>query len=91
MLVFMIIPTFVSLFLAFQVRNITQDDMAANEPQIVCFDPDVCAIEVLGKWYRISGIIQMDETIPEEYLLHDLIEEAEHARGEERNPVVVAE
>ena len=38
------------------------------EKQIVCFTRDMCAIEVAGVWYLISGVINMAETIPEEYL-----------------------
>ena len=84
---FAIIPTIVSLFLAFQVRtmseHIHENSFVENEPQIVCFDPDVCAIEVLGKWYRISGVIQMDDVVPEDYKLELLIDEADTVRIEE--------
>lgn len=44
-----------------------------NEPQIVCFDADICAIEVHGKWYLINGVIDMEQTVPEEYKLNDLL------------------
>jgi len=80
----MIIPTAISIFVAIEVKSMTSlaHEAVSGEPQIVCFDPDVCAIEVHSKWYRISGVIKMDETIPEEYQLHDLIDEAEMTRVE---------
>jgi hypothetical protein len=78
MLAFMIIPTAISIFVALEVRSVSDlTDAAINgEPQIVCFDADVCAIEVQGKWYRIDGVISMDDTVPEEYKLEELLDEA---------------
>lgn len=75
----MVIPTLVSIFIAMEVKNVRTLTAAAikkDEPQIVCFENNVCAIEVHNKWYRISGIILMEETVPEEYKLNDLIEES---------------
>lgn len=70
----MIIPTVVSIFLAIKVKSF--NDMLPEElidkPQIICFSDDVCAIEVRNKWYRISGIISMEETVPEEYRLEEV-------------------
>jgi hypothetical protein len=75
---FVILPTVVSLFLAYQVRTMSDHSHGPveQEPQIVCFAVDVCAIEVLGKWYHIDGVINMEDTIPPEYRINDLIEEA---------------
>lgn len=72
----MLIPTAISIFLAIEIKRIT-GTVDGNEPQIVCFEENICAIEVYEKWYRIDGVILMDETIPEEYRLNDLIEESE--------------
>jgi len=81
-LALMLIPTGISVFAAFEIKNMSSVTVAAvyGEPQIVCFDPDVCAIEVHGKWYRIAGIIELDKTVPEEYRLEDLVADAELAR-----------
>ena len=85
LLALMIIPTAVSIFVALEVKNAnTIVNQAFNsEPQIVCFDPDVCAIEVRGKWYRISGVISMEHTVPDEYRLEELVEEAAKDRAEQ--------
>tara|TARA_R110000851_G_scaffold227207_1_gene380030 strand:- start:113 stop:433 length:321 start_codon:yes stop_codon:yes gene_type:complete len=76
-LALMIIPTAVSIFVALEVKNVGDLTNAAvnGEPQIVCFDADVCAIEVHGKWYRIDGVISMEDTVPEEYKLEELLSE----------------
>jgi hypothetical protein len=76
MLALMIIPTAISIFVALEVRSVNDLTHAAlnGEPQIVCFDADVCAIEVQGKWYRIDGVISMEDTVPEEYKLEELLE-----------------
>src|SRR6056297_1078035 len=75
---FAIIPTAITIMIAIEVRSMkTLTDIALHgEPQIVCFEQDICAIEVYGKWYRIDGVIKMDETVPEEYLFRDLINES---------------
>jgi hypothetical protein len=66
---FMLVPTVISVFLAIQVRTILdQQSTAAIEEQIVCFTESQCAIQVNGVWYQINGVINMTETIPEEYL-----------------------
>jgi len=85
MLALMIIPTAVSIFVALEVKdaNTIVNQAFNSEPQIVCFDPDVCAIEVQGKWYRISGVISMEQTVPEEYRLDELVEEATKDRAEQ--------
>jgi hypothetical protein len=77
------IPTLVSLTVAYQFKTMESRVAApANlEPQIVCFEPNICAIEVRGKWYRIDGVILMDQTVPEEYRLNELIEEADPVTG----------
>lgn len=78
MMTLLIIPTGISLYLAAQLKqmtNITEKNLE-REPQIVCFEPEVCAIEVRGKWYHISGVIDMQKAIPEEYKLKELIDEA---------------
>jgi hypothetical protein len=77
MLALMIIPTAVSIFVALEVKSVGELTNAAvnGEPQIVCFDADVCAIEVHGKWYRIDGVISMEDTVPEEYKLEELLSE----------------
>jgi len=70
----MVIPTTVSIFLALKVKSLSEmvpEDLI-DQPQIICFSDNVCAIEVKNKWYRISGIISMDETVPEEYRLNDI-------------------
>ena len=76
-LALMIIPTAVSIFVALEVKSVSDLTNAAvnGEPQIVCFDADVCAIEVHGKWYRIDGVISMEDTVPEEYKLQELLSE----------------
>jgi len=88
MLALLVIPTAISIFVALEVKNVRDitNQVVNGEPQIVCFDPDVCAIEVQGKWYRIDGVISMDETVPDEYRLHDLVEAAEQDRDEEIVP-----
>jgi hypothetical protein len=70
----MVIPTAISIFLAVDIKRMsttTVDAVTTSQPQIVCFDPDVCALKVLGTWYSIDGIIKMEETVPEEYRLYD--------------------
>lgn len=76
MIALLVLPTAISIFIVLEVKGggMTSDHMTNNEPQIVCFDTDVCAIEVNNKWYRISGVIRMDETVPEEYRLEDLVD-----------------
>ena len=65
----MLVPTVISVFLAIQVRTILdQQSTAIVEEQIICFTEEQCAIQVNGVWYQISGVINMTETIPEEYL-----------------------
>ena len=78
MVFFVIVPTAISVFLAFEVRSTANyvRDAESVEKQIVCFTPDMCAIEVAGVWYQIAGVIDMAETIPEEYLPHVTVEEA---------------
>lgn len=71
------IPTLISITVAFQLKTLKSGIVIAEdkEPQIVCFEPNVCAIEVYGKWYRIDGVIIMDETVPDEYRLNDLLKD----------------
>lgn len=72
----LIIPSVITIFMAFQVKNIFKlTNMIVNpsEPQIVCFETNICAIEVNDTWYRISGVILMDENFPEEYNLKELM------------------
>ena len=79
----MAIPTLVSLTVAYQFKSMESrvEVVADKEPQIVCFEPNICAIEVYNKWYRIDGVIIMDQTVPEEYRLNELIEETEDRPG----------
>jgi len=78
MFAMLIIPTGITIFIALEVKNVsTLANHAVNgEPQVICFEPTVCAIEVHNKWYKIDGVIIMDEVVPEQYKLHDLIEDA---------------
>lgn len=77
------IPTFISITVAFQLKTIKTSVVGPveKEPQIVCFEPNICAIEVYKKWYRIDGVIVMDETVPEEYRLEELLEESSAEAG----------
>lgn len=71
------IPTLISITVAYQLKSIRSGAVAIEEkePQIVCFEPNICAIEVYSKWYRIDGVIVMDETVPDEYRLNDLLKD----------------
>ena len=82
----MLIPTAISIFIAIQIKNTDEVEpfRGGKTPQIVCFSPDVCAIQVQNNWYRINGIIKMDEVVPEEYRLQELVDEA-------NNPDPIAE
>lgn len=66
--VFMAGPLLISLFLAYQVREMARHTHGNELNQIVCFSDSMCAIQVNGIWYHIDGVIDMSETIPEEYL-----------------------
>ena len=74
----LVIPTLISITVALQFKSFKAAEAGPieKEPQIVCFEPNICAIEVYKKWYRIDGVIVMDETVPEEYRLEELIEES---------------
>ena len=78
----MVIPVAISLFLAFQVRTIREHthDVGAGT-QIVCFDEQMCAIKVRGKWYEIKGTINMEETIPDEYQFDTITEPNDEELG----------
>jgi hypothetical protein len=72
----LVIPTVITIFMALQVKNIfklTNIIVNPAEPQIVCFETNICAIEVNNTWYRISSVILMNETFPEEYKLNELL------------------
>ena len=77
LLALLIIPTAISIFVALQVKAMNEltNVVVHGEPQIVCFDAEICAIEVHGKWYVIAGVIDMENTVPEEYRLNDLLED----------------
>jgi hypothetical protein len=68
------IPTAISIFIAIEVKAMGDVAISAfnNAPQVVCFEESVCAIEVRGRWYRISGVISMADTVPDEYKLQDV-------------------
>ena len=67
---FMLILMGVSVFLALQVKNMTDHTHDADSDHVVCFSLEMCAINVNGIWYQIEGTIDMDETIPDNYLPH---------------------
>lgn len=71
----LIIPTILTIWLTLQVRAVDR------EPEIVCLTPDQCVMEVQGVWYRISGVIDMDAIVPQEFKLREVIraQEAETA------------
>lgn len=58
------IPTMISIFLAIEVNEITD---ATPQSRLICLTDDHCAMEVGGIWYRINGVIDMEDLIPDEY------------------------
>ena len=65
---FLITPTAICIFLAVQLRTMSEQSITPDQEQLVCFAADQCAIQVNGIWYQISNVIDMTETIPKEYL-----------------------
>jgi hypothetical protein len=70
------IPTAISIFVAIEVKAMGDVAIGAfnSAPQVVCFDESVCAIEVRGRWFRIDGVISMEDTVPEEYKLQNMVD-----------------
>jgi hypothetical protein len=68
------IPTAISIFVAIEVKAMGDVAISAfnSGPQVICFDESVCAIQVRGRWFRISGVISMADTVPEEYKLQPM-------------------
>ena len=79
MVTFMIVPTAISIFLAFEVRSI-EKKVINSDIEIVCFAADDCAIEAYGKLYRIDEVIVQEDIIPEDYLLEAPVEETEEPK-----------
>lgn len=79
MIMLMLIPTTITIWLAIQVKQISKSMPVHNdnEIQVVCFDVGTCLIEVQHKWYSVSGVIDMDSIIPEEYKLDDITDSIE--------------
>jgi hypothetical protein len=75
----MVAPTAISIYVAIEVKAMGDIAITAYEKdaQIICFQADVCALKVRGTWYRVSGVIDMDETVPEEYRLQEVIDEVD--------------
>jgi hypothetical protein len=69
LVLFLCVPTFMCILLWMQMKDLKQTVTGMEDitPQLVCFDGEVCGIEINGTWYKISGIIDMEETIPPEY------------------------
>ena len=67
----LILPTVIAVILSLRISALESVALNPNPPQIVCFEVDTCAINVRGKWYHITGIIDMEEIIPEEYKIND--------------------
>ena len=59
-----IIPIAVSIMAIVEVRSI---DHIIVDHTVVCITSDTCAIHVNNIWYRIDGVIDMDEMIPDKY------------------------
>ena len=78
MMMFMLIPTAITIWLAIEMKRISTEPhyKGSDAIQIVCFDADTCVIEVQGKWYHVSGVIDMDTIIPEEYKLNEIVDDA---------------
>jgi len=74
----LIIPTILTIWLTLQVRAVDR------EPEIVCLSEEHCAMEVKGVWYRISGVIDMETIVPQEFKLRDVIREAQEAAPTEQ-------
>jgi hypothetical protein len=71
MLVFLIVPTMISIMVAFQLKTLKNTIVTVDDatPHIICFTTELCAIEVHDIWYRIDGIIDSDKIMPDEYKL----------------------
>jgi hypothetical protein len=68
------IPTAISIFVAIEVKAMGDVAIGAfnNVPQVVCFEESVCAIKVRDIWYRVSGVISMTDTVPDEFKLPEV-------------------
>jgi len=68
------IPTAISIYVAIEVK--AMGDVAINAfnsaPQVICFEESICAIQVHDQWFRISGVISMADTVPDEYKLQSI-------------------
>jgi hypothetical protein len=64
-----VIPTLISIYVLSQVKALDEkvSTMEDTSPRLVCLTTENCAIEINGKWYSISGVIDMESTIPPEY------------------------
>jgi hypothetical protein len=70
----LLIPTAISIYVAIEVKSMDKTGHAANS-DIICFNAELCVLEVHGIWYRIDGVIDMENTIPDEYRSPDTINE----------------
>jgi hypothetical protein len=61
----MIIPMAISVMAIIEVRAVSR---VTVDHTVICFTPDICAVQSNNIWYRIDGVIDMDATIPDEYV-----------------------